>query len=131
MRTTADTSGTQNDVIVYHNTLRIYEGHLEAFREEARKAVAVVDEQGPQIMVQIYIDEPRMLAHSIQVHADSASIRTHVRTRDPGNGPIMDHCESQGFEVFGTLDPDVRAMMPDGTRAVPRLAGFTRVPVGD
>lgn len=120
---------THDDVILYHNTMRIYQGHLEAFRREAENAVAVVEEQGPQIMLEIFIDEPRMLAHSIQVHADSESIRTHVKTRNPGSGPIMDHCEVQSFAVFGNLDPDLLEILPPGTRVVPRFAGFTRVPV--
>ncbi|MFJ1732859.1 hypothetical protein [Streptomyces sp. NPDC088254] len=63
--------------------MRITDGHLDGFRRAIAQAVAFAQEHGPQLMVAVFIDEERMLAHSFQLHRDSDAIRAHWRLSDP------------------------------------------------
>ncbi|MFE6410085.1 hypothetical protein ACFVOR_24490 [Streptomyces sp. NPDC057837] len=124
---------TNSSVILFHNTMRIIEGHLDDFRRAIARAVTFVEAHGPQLMVEVYIDEERMLAHSFQLYRDSDAIRTHWRLSDPYIREVMEHCTVQRFEVFGEPDDDIVAALqtPDGApfpfTITPRLAGFTRL----
>lgn len=84
-------------------------------------------------MVDVFIDEERMLAHSFQLYRDSDSIRAHWRLSDPYIREVMEHCTVQHFEIFGEPDHDIVAAFktPDGEPfpfvISPRLAGFNRL----
>ncbi|MGK8464618.1 hypothetical protein [Nocardia cyriacigeorgica] len=43
--------------ILFHNTMRITEGNLEEFAAAVKRAVAFVEEHGPQLVVQVFLDE--------------------------------------------------------------------------
>ncbi|MFC7304071.1 hypothetical protein ACFQVC_07565 [Streptomyces monticola] len=124
---------TQDDaVLLFRNTMRITDGHLEGFRAAIARAVEFAQEHGPQLMVQTFVDEERMLAHSFQLYRDSDAVRLHWKLADPYIQDVMEHCTVENFEVFGEPDADVAA----GVRAAlgehssltfsPRIAGFLR-----
>jgi hypothetical protein len=123
---------TNSGTILFRNTMRITDGHLDGFRHAIARAVAFAQENGPQLMVEVFVDDERMLAYSFQLYRDSDSIRTHWRLSDPYIREVMEHCTVQHFEVFGHPDADIVAALktPDGGSfpfsVSPRLAGFNR-----
>ncbi|MFW5419453.1 hypothetical protein J0910_22815 [Nocardiopsis sp. CNT-189] len=119
------------DVILFHNTMRVLDGHLAEFRAAIERAVAFVQGEGPQLMVEVFIDEPRMLAHSFQIYAGSDAVRAHWRMSDPYIRGVMEHCEIHDFAVYGDPDPELReALAEQGLPIVPRFTGFLRHPAG-
>lgn len=124
---------TNSSTILFRNTMCITDGHLDGFRHAIAQAVAFAQEHGPQLMVEVFIDEERMLAHSFQLYRDSDAIRTHWRLSDPYIREVMEHCTVQHFEIFGEPDHDIVAALktPDGESfsftISPRLAGFNRL----
>lgn len=123
---------TANAPLLLHNTMRIRPGHLEQYRAAVRRAVEFVEEHGPQIMVQVFIDEEGMAAHSYQLYPDSDAILAHWKLSDPYIQDVMEHCTVERLEMYGEPDERVRAAMsPVDTSAVPqrtlpRLIGFLR-----
>ncbi|WP_406861566.1 hypothetical protein ABZO31_14340 [Streptomyces sp. HUAS MG47] len=126
------TTHDDSTILLFRNTMRITEGHLEGFRDAIAKAVAFVQQHGPQLMVETFVDEERMLAHSFQLYADSDAVRTHWQLADPYIQEVMEHCQVEHFEVFGEPDADVtagiRSALGDQSNLTfaPRLAGFVR-----
>ncbi|KOX23601.1 hypothetical protein [Nocardiopsis sp. NRRL B-16309] len=120
--------------LLFHNTMRITDGHLEEFRAAVRRAVDFTREHGPQLMVEVFLDEERMLAHSFQLYAGSESVLLHWKLSDPYIQGVMEHCRVRAFEVYGEPSQAVldglgpaRADFPVSVH--PRMAGFTR-PLG-
>ncbi|MEU7487078.1 hypothetical protein [Streptomyces sp. NPDC042319] len=126
---------TNSSTILFRNTMRITDGHVDGFRHAIAQAVAFAQEHGPQLMVEVFIDEERMLAYSFQLYRDSDAIRAHWRLSDPYIREVMEHCTVQHFEIFGEPDHDIVAALktPGGETfpftITPRLAGFTRLDV--
>ncbi|RZQ61379.1 hypothetical protein [Amycolatopsis suaedae] len=117
------------NTLLFRNTMRINDGQLEGFRAAIERAVDFAQRHGPQLMVQTFVDEERMLAHSFQLYRDSEAVRTHWKLADPYIREVMEYCTVETFEVFGEPDPDVA----DGVRSAvgevtisPRIAGFVR-----
>ncbi|MDG9720661.1 hypothetical protein [Streptomyces sp. DH24] len=129
--TTHDTT-----VLLFRNTMRITDGHLEGFRDAIARAVAFAQQHGPQLMVETFVEEERMLAHSFELYQDSDAVRTHWELADPYIQEVMKHCRVERFDVFGEPDADVVA----GVRSAlseqcvltfsPRIAGFVRFATG-
>ena len=124
---------TRHAPLLLHNTMRITEGHLEGFRRAVEKAVAFVEEHGPQLAVQVFIDDERLVAHSFQLYPDSAAIVRHWSLSDPYIREVMDHCTVERLEMYGEPEEDVvgDAFRPDVAgdvprTVVPRLIGFVR-----
>ncbi|MEV4645648.1 hypothetical protein [Saccharopolyspora sp. NPDC049357] len=118
--------------ILFRNTMRITDGHLDEFKAAVRKAVEFVEERGPQLMVDVFIDEERMLAYSYQLYRDSDAIREHWRLSDPYIRGVMEHCEVERFDVHGNPDQAVRdGLRPMAESGTPltiteRTTGFAR-----
>ena len=124
---------TRRAPLLLHNTMRITEGHLEGFRHAVEKAVAFVEEHGPQLAVQVFIDDERLVAHSFQLYPDSAAIVRHWSLSDPYIREVMEHCTVERLEMYGEPEDDVvgDAFRPDVAgdvprTVVPRLIGFVR-----
>lgn len=124
---------THNDTtLLFRNTMRITEGHLADFNDAIDRAVRFAQERGPQLMVQTFVDEEQMLAHSFQLYQDSDAVRAHWELADPYIQEVMRHCRVEHFEVFGEPDADVaagvRAAVGDRSALTfsPRIAGFIR-----
>jgi hypothetical protein len=128
---------TRHAPLLLHNTMRITEGHLDEFRAAVERGVAFVEEHGPQLAVQVFIDDERLLAHSFQLYPDSAAIAEHWRLSDPYIAEVMEHCSVERLEMYGEPEedvvgdvfrPDVAGDVPRSV--VPRLIGFVRGPGG-
>jgi hypothetical protein len=124
---------TRNAPLLLHNTMRITEGHLEGFRRAVEQAVAFVEEHGPQLAVQVFIDDEQLVAHSFQLYPDSAAIVAHWSLSDPYIREVMEHCTVERLEMYGEPEEDVvgDAFRPDVAgdvprTVVPRLIGFVR-----
>lgn len=125
------TPTSETTPLLFRNTMRIRDDHLAGFREAIAEAVDFAERHGPQLMVQTFVDEDRMLAHSFQLYRDSEAVRVHWELSDPYIQQVMEHCEVEYFEVFGQPEPDVaerlREILGDvNPGASPLLAGFTR-----
>jgi hypothetical protein len=126
------TTPEDDTILLFRNTMRITDGHLKDFRDAIARAVAFAQQHGPQLMVETFVDEERMRAHSFQLYRDSDAVRTHWKLADPYIQDVMKHCQVERFEVFGEPDADVAA----GVRSAvgeqcaltfsPRIAGFVR-----
>ncbi|UNZ22228.1 hypothetical protein HC362_31740 [Streptomyces sp. 891-h] len=114
--------------------MRITDGHLQGFREAIVRAVDFAQQHGPQTMVQTFVDEERMLAHSFQLYRDSDAVRLHWKLADPYIQEVMKHCRVERFEVFGEPDEDVAKGLRSALGEqcpptfLPRIAGFVRSP---
>ena len=124
---------TRHAPLLLHNTMRITEGHLEGFRSAVEKAVMFVEEHGPQLAVQVFIDDERLVAHSFQLYPDSSAIVRHWSLSDPYIREVMAHCTVERLEMYGEPEEDVvgDAFRPDVAgdvprTVVPRLIGFVR-----
>lgn len=119
-------------ILLFRNTMRITDGHLESFRSAIARAVDFAERHGPQLTVQTFVDEERMLAHSFQLYRDSDAVRLHWKLADPYIQEVMEHCRVEHFEVFGEPDADVAAGLRSALgehgalRFSPRIAGFDR-----
>ncbi|MFG3257056.1 hypothetical protein [Streptomyces sp. NPDC048172] len=126
------TSHDDAAILLFRNTMRITEGHLADFREAVTQAVDFVERHGPQLMVETFVDEERMLAHSFQLYRDSDAVRLHWKLSDPYIQEVMKHCTVERFEVFGEPDDDVasgiRSALGEESEVTfsPRLTGFAR-----
>ncbi|GHF35616.1 hypothetical protein [Streptomyces fumanus] len=127
-----DVNAPDSGILLFRNTMRITEGHLAPYREAVEKAVRFVEEHGPQVMVEVFIDERKLLAHSFQMYRDSASVRAHWKMSEPYIQEVMKHCRVERFEVFGEPDADVaagvRKSLDDEVSPsfAARFTGFTR-----
>ncbi|CAL9272067.1 MULTISPECIES: hypothetical protein [unclassified Streptomyces] len=125
-------NASDNGTLLFRNTMRITDGHLDEFRDAVVRAVTFVERHGPQIMVQTFVDAEHLRAHSFQLYRDSDAVRAHWKLADPYIQEVMKHCEVEHFEVFGEPDDEVAA----GLRSAlgeqveltfsPRVAGFVR-----
>ncbi|GHD17714.1 hypothetical protein GCM10007147_07160 [Nocardiopsis kunsanensis] len=123
---------TPDAPILFHNTMRVWEGHWEGFRLAAESAVRFTEDRAPQIMVEFFSDEANMRAHSFQLYADSDSIRTHWRISSEHIGDVMEHCSVERLDVYGRPDAGVTASLEAFGRDLPisihpRISGFTRL----
>lgn len=118
-------------MLLFRNTMAVSEGHLDEFAEAIQDAVEFADRHGPQLMVQTFVNERRMLAYSYQLYRDSIAVLEHWRLSDPYIKAVMKHCTVQALQVHGTPSAEVLASLSDriaaGTATVtPRVAGFVR-----
>lgn len=125
---------TRSEPLLMRNTMRITAGHLDEFKRAVHRAVEFAEEHGPQLMVQVFIDDDQLLAHSFQLYPDSAAIVRHWSLSDPYIREVMQHCTVERLETYGEPDEAVTRAQPpvstDGvTRiTVPRHIGFLRTP---
>jgi hypothetical protein len=109
-------------------TFEIHEGKLEAFKESIRNAVTFAEANGPQLLVEVYIDESAMRAHSCQIQPDSEAILAHWRMSDPYIQAVMETCTLTRVDIYGQPSDAVMAGLgPVSTAGVVRTItpGFT------
>ncbi|MGJ7906732.1 hypothetical protein ACOQFL_09650 [Actinopolyspora sp. H202] len=125
---------TRDEPLLLHNTMRIAEGHLEEYKRAVTRAVRFVEQHGPQLMVQVFIDEDQLLAHSFQLYPDTAAMLRHWELSDPYIREVMRHCTVERLQMYGEPDGtmtgvEAPASTDDGSRAnVPRHIGYLRTP---
>lgn len=111
--------------ILFRNVMKITEGSLEPFRE------AGVERNGPQLMVQTFIDEQEMRAVSFQLYRNCEDVLRHWEISDPHIRAVSKHCSVEKFEIYGNPSDEVAAGLSqffgDGRGHIMKpLAGFTR-----
>lgn len=121
-----------DEMILFRNTMRITEGHLLAFKRAICEAVDFVKQNGPQLMVQTFIDKQNMLAVSYQLYRNSEAILDHWRLADPHIAGVMEHCVVADLQIHGepslAVMERMRPMLEDGRATLtPRLTGFVRI----
>lgn len=121
------------DHIMQITTFDIHPGKLDAFKESIRKAVDFTRQNGPQLLVDVFIDEKNMRAHSCQIQADSEAILVHWRISDPYINEVMETCSLVRIDVYGNPNEAVlegmRPISRDGVEVVttPRFVGYSRL----
>ncbi len=121
-----------SDRILQITTFKIYPGKLHAFKESIKIAVKFAEEQGPQLLVEVYIDEANMRAHSCQIQRDSEAILAHWRMSDPYIRTVMENCTLTHIEIYGNPnDAVLKGMHPivqEGVtlKVTPAFVGFGR-----
>ena len=117
-------NSTSDGPILFHSTMRITDSRLDEFIEAVRRAVEFVEAHGPQLMVQVFLDEEHGLAHSFQLYRDSESVLAHWEMSDPYIRDVMAHCTVLSFRTYGRLSDAVL----DGLRAGPAGAATVKPP---
>lgn len=113
-------------------TFRIHPGKLDEFKESIRRAVEFAEEYGPQLLVEVYVDEARMRAFSCQIQRDSEAILAHWRMSDPYIQKVMENCTLTHIEIYGNPSEAVlvgmRPIIQEGVtlKVTPSLVGFGR-----
>ncbi|MDA3626944.1 hypothetical protein OU415_15980 [Saccharopolyspora sp. WRP15-2] len=113
--------------ILFRNLMQIADGHLEEFKAAVRAAVDFACEHGPQLLVEVFIDEDRMECTSFQLYRDSDAVLRHWELADPHIQAVMEHCTVKDFAVFGDPDARVRAGLGPDVPFTPHLTGFHRL----
>lgn len=119
-------------LIMLVNTMEIRKGRLAEFRESVERAVRFTEEHGPQLIVNVYIDEDNMRAQSVQLYPDSDAILTHWELSDPYIKEVSENITVRRLQYFG--QPDERVMngvTPISREGVeltvtPHLTGYAR-----
>jgi predicted pyridoxine 5'-phosphate oxidase superfamily flavin-nucleotide-binding protein len=120
--------------IIFITTFQIEKGALEKFKEAVRKQTDFLEANGPQLLVEVCIDENEMRAHGIQVHRDSESILTHWQLADPYMRDVMQYITTTRVDIYGQPNEDVmegmQRLSSQGAvlSVAPRFAGFSRLP---
>jgi hypothetical protein len=123
---------THDAPVLFRNTMQIAGGHLESFKHAVQRAVEFVKEHGPQLMVEVFLDEQRLLAYSFQLYRDSESILVHWKMSDPHIREVMEHCTVQRLDVYGRPNEAVMKQLRRTAdhevpvTVTPHFTGFTR-----
>lgn len=107
-------------------------GKLEVFKQAVRKAVAFAEAQGPQLVVETYIDEDSMRASSLQIMPSSQAVLTHWKMADPYICQVMESCIMRRLDVYGEPNEEVMlgllSLVEQGipVTVTPAFVGFRR-----
>ena len=92
---------TLNNQIILITTMQIKEGNLEKVKEALKKSVEFAKEKGPQLMVQVFVDDKKMQINSIQLHRNSESIIDHWKLSDAYIEGVMQYITMKRVDVYG------------------------------
>lgn len=117
--------------IMQLSTFEINQGELEAFKSSIEKSVSFAEENGPQLMVEVYIDEENMRAHSCQIQPDSESMLTHWELSESYIDDVMQHCTAKNVDIYGQPSDEVIEGLEELAAEVPmtltpHFTGFSR-----
>ncbi len=121
-----------SDSIMLINTMQIEQSKLEDFKQSVKNSLAFVEANGPQLMVEVYVDEKNLRAYSFQFYRDSESILSHWEMSDPYIRDVMEHITVKRLDIYGQPDDavmeGVQPFSQDGVivTVTPHFAGFTR-----
>ncbi|HEX6011168.1 MAG TPA: hypothetical protein VFY87_05045 [Geminicoccaceae bacterium] len=128
----ADSIIEMSERIMQISTFEIHKGELEAFKDSVTKAVAFAEANGPQLLVEVYIDEGVIRAHSCQIQPDSEAVLAHWRLSDPYIRGVMESCTMQRLDMYGRPNDAVmeglRPLLEQGitVTVTPDFVGFGR-----
>jgi hypothetical protein len=126
-----------SDSIMLINTMQIEDGNLEDFKGSVKSSLEFVEANGPQLMVEVYVDEKNMRAYSVQFYRDSESIVSHWRMSDPYIRELMRHSTVKRLDIYGrpsdAVMESIRPFSEDGVTVsvTSRFAGFDRFQTGE
>lgn len=118
--------------IVQLASFDIRPGKLEVFKQAIRKAVAFAESQGPQLVVETYIDEDSMRASSLQILPSSKAVLAHWKMADPYIRDVMESCIMCRLDVYGEPNEEVMlgllSLIEQGipVTVTPAFVGFRR-----
>lgn len=118
--------------IVQLASFDIRPGKLEVFKQAIRKAVAFAESQGPQLVVETYIDEDSMRASSLQILPSSKAVLAHWKMADPYIRDVMESCIMRRLDVYGEPNEEVMlgllSLIEQGipVTVTPAFVGFRR-----
>ncbi|MCE8014361.1 hypothetical protein HOP54_06200 [Halomonas daqingensis] len=121
-----------SEIILQITTFSIHHGQLERFKESIEKAVEFARRNGPQLLVEVYIDEDRMRAKSIQIQRDSEAILAHWKISDPYIQDVMKSCTLLHIDMYGDPNQEVldgmKPLLRDGVtmNVMSGFVGFGR-----
>lgn len=123
-----------SESLVLINTMQITPGRLEEFKRSVQRSIDFVEAHGPQLMVQVYVDEVAMLAYSFQFYRDSAAMLTHWELSDPYIRDVSQYITVKRLDLYGQPNEavlaNVRRFSASGVAlsVTPRFTGFARFP---
>ena len=96
-----------------------------------KNSLAFVQENGSQLLVEVYVDEENLRVYSFQLYDTSESNLTHWRMSDPYIRDVMQHYTMERLDVSewpeDAVMESLRPFSEDGVLTVtPRSAGFAR-----
>lgn len=118
--------------IVQLSSFDIRPGKLERFKQAIRKAVAFAESQGPQLVVETYIDEDSMRANSLQIMPNSEAMLRHWKMADPYILEVMESSIMRRLDVYGEPNEEVMlgllSLVEQGipVTVTPAFVGFRR-----
>ena len=117
--------------------MQIEPGKLKEFKESVRNSLEFVEMNGPQLMVEVYVDEGSLRAYSFQVFPDSEAMLSHWKMSDPYIRDVSRHITVERLDLYGQPNDAVmeglRPFSEDGVvvTVTPNLAGFARIGAGE
>ena len=120
--------------IVFITTNQIESGALEKCKDAFRKSNDFLETNGPQLMLEVYINENEMRAYGLQIHRDSESILTHWQLADPYMRDVMQYLTTMRVDIYGQPNEAVmegmRRLSSQGAilSVTPQFVGFSRLP---
>ena len=114
--------------IVQISSFDILPGKLEQFKDAIRKAVAFAEANGPQLVVETFVDDEAMRAHSLQIMPSSEAILEHWRIADPHIRDVMESCVMRRLDVYGQPILGLLSLIEQGVPVTitPGFVGFRR-----
>ena len=122
-----------SDAILFINTMKVPTAELSEFKQKLHSAVEFVEANGPQLMVEAYVDEAQERAYSFQLYSDSASIKAHWQISDPYIRDVMKHATVERLDIYGDPDESVMQRVQEFSETgveisvTPNLTGFHRL----
>ncbi|NJL38572.1 MAG: hypothetical protein HC899_18860 [Leptolyngbyaceae cyanobacterium SM1_4_3] len=121
-----------SESILLINTMQIHQGELEDFKESVKRSIEFVETNGPQLLVEVYVDEENMQAYSVQFYPDSEAILFHWQISDPYIHDVMQHSTVKRLDIYGQSNhavmEGIRSFSKNGiiVSATPHFTGFHR-----
>jgi len=66
-----------------------------------KRSIEFVETNGPQLLVEVYVDEENMQAYSFQFYPDSESMLFHWQISDPYIRDVMQHSAVKRLDIYG------------------------------
>ena len=120
---------------VFVGTHRIREGQVEAFKQDARELVQIVQKQEPQLLsFNFFLNEEETEVTVVQVHPDADSMLTHMQVaHEHITDAAENRLDNKDIQIYGPSNEAVTGMIAQLSQAgVPiaakpvHLGGFTR-----
>ena len=102
-----------------------------------RNSLEFIEANGPQPMVEVYVDEGSMRAFSFQFFPDSEAMLSHWLMSDPYIRDVSRHITVERLDLYGQPNDAVmeglRPFSEDGVvvTVTPNFAGFARFGAGE